>query len=222
MGIYSGPEIVKNGLVLHLDAASTKSYPGSGTTWTDLSGNGNNGTLINGPTFDSDNAGNVFFNANNKYVSIPNLATTSIWDNNFSGIFWVRWKGGVDSGIFGFLSSPTNFHFEIRSGGLLRLRDRNMNDIQVPSAISQNVWACLSFTREINTYKVFKNGIQIGIRTQAPGDVTFLDLPTLGQSFTIGARPFDGNISNFKMYNKALTAQEIRQNFYATRGRYNV
>ncbi len=68
MSVISGPNIVTNGLVLHLDAANTKSYSGSGTTWTDLSGNGNNGTLTNGPTFDSANYGSVVHDGVDDYI----------------------------------------------------------------------------------------------------------------------------------------------------------
>lgn len=57
MAAHGGPNIVEDGLVLYLDAANKKSYPGSGTVWKDLSGNGNDGTLTNGPTFGSTNLG---------------------------------------------------------------------------------------------------------------------------------------------------------------------
>jgi hypothetical protein len=56
MGFFRGPKIVTDGLILALDAASPRSYPGTGTTWYDLSGQGNNGTLVNGPTFSSANS----------------------------------------------------------------------------------------------------------------------------------------------------------------------
>lgn len=68
--MYTGPNIVTDGLVLYLDAANTKSYPGSGTTWNDLSGNGNNGTLINGYIFNSIGNGNLVFDGSNDYVNI--------------------------------------------------------------------------------------------------------------------------------------------------------
>ena len=64
-----------NGLVLALDAANTKSYPGSGTTWTDLSGRGNTGTLTNGPTYSSANGGSIVFDGTNDYVVVNNNAS---------------------------------------------------------------------------------------------------------------------------------------------------
>ena len=66
--MYYGPRIVSNGLVLCLDAANKRSYPGTGTTWTDLSGNSNNGTLTNGPTFSAGNMGSILFDGTNDYV----------------------------------------------------------------------------------------------------------------------------------------------------------
>jgi hypothetical protein len=65
MSSSSGPDIITNGLVLSLDAANRFSYPGSGTTWTDRSGNGNNGTLVSSPTFSGGNGGSLGFNGSN-------------------------------------------------------------------------------------------------------------------------------------------------------------
>jgi hypothetical protein len=72
MSIGYGPRVVTDGLVLALDAADTNSYPGSGTTWNDLSGNGNTGTLTNGPTYSSDNGGSIVFDGTNDYVPLVN------------------------------------------------------------------------------------------------------------------------------------------------------
>ena len=68
MSTRYNPSIVRDNLVLYLDAANTKSYPGSGTTWKDISGKGNNGTLTNGPTFDSNNLGSIDFDGVNDHV----------------------------------------------------------------------------------------------------------------------------------------------------------
>jgi hypothetical protein len=75
--MFVGPNIVTDGLVLALDAGSKKSYAGSGTTWKDLSGNGNNGTLVNGPTFNSANGGSIVFDGVDDYVLLPNIVENS-------------------------------------------------------------------------------------------------------------------------------------------------
>ena len=73
MASFSGPNLEVEGLVLCLDAANTNSYPGSGTTWTDTSGKGNDGTLTNGPTFSSDYGGKFNFDNSNDYVDCGNI-----------------------------------------------------------------------------------------------------------------------------------------------------
>jgi hypothetical protein len=69
MALSHSPSIVTDGLVLCLDAGNPKSYPGSGTTWTDLSGNGNNGTLVNGVGYSGDNLGSLSFDGVNDYYN---------------------------------------------------------------------------------------------------------------------------------------------------------
>jgi hypothetical protein len=84
MGVYGGPDIITDGLVLALDAGSKKSYPGSGTTWKDLSGNGNNGTLVNGPTFNSVNGENIILDGTNDTISTLIALTSLPALSNFS------------------------------------------------------------------------------------------------------------------------------------------
>ena len=75
MALAHSPRIVRDGLAFYLDAANTKSYPGSGTTWTDISGKGNDGTLTNGPTFSSDNLGSIVFDGSNDHIGSIGTAT---------------------------------------------------------------------------------------------------------------------------------------------------
>ena len=82
MSNYYGPRIVTDGLIACLDAANTKSYPGSGTVWTDISGNGRNGPLINGPTFNSSNRGSIQFDGTNDYINFGN--TLGVEGNPFT------------------------------------------------------------------------------------------------------------------------------------------
>ena len=86
MGVTYNPKIVTDGLVLALDAANVKSYPGSGTTWTDMSGNGNNVTLTNGPTFSSDNGGSIVFDGVNDTATLSNPSTLS----NYTLSLWIN------------------------------------------------------------------------------------------------------------------------------------
>jgi formylglycine-generating enzyme required for sulfatase activity len=82
--------IVSDGLVLWLDAGITPSYPTSGTTWTDLSGNNNNGTLVNGPTYSSTNGGSLVFDGTNDYVNISNSSSFNFGSGDFTVESWIR------------------------------------------------------------------------------------------------------------------------------------
>ena len=87
----SGPDIVENGLVLCLDAANKLSYPRTGTSWTDLSGNSYNGTLTNGPTFNAGNLGSIVFDGVDDYVDTVNTGTTFQFSNTtFTLSLWVK------------------------------------------------------------------------------------------------------------------------------------
>jgi hypothetical protein len=83
MGLGHSPSIVRDGLVLYLDAANPKSYPGSGTTWFDLMGS-NNGTFINGATHNSNNLGGVLLDGVDDYVSLSNPQTLNPGSNSFT------------------------------------------------------------------------------------------------------------------------------------------
>ena len=87
MGLSHSPRIVTDGLVFCVDAANKRSYPGVGTTWTDLTANKNNGTLTNGPTFDSANGGSIVFDGTNDYVDLGSSLSIST-SSPFSVEFW--------------------------------------------------------------------------------------------------------------------------------------
>ena len=90
MATNYSPSIVTDGLVLCLDAANTKSYPGSGTTWTDISGRGNNGTLTNGPTFSSDDGGSIVVDGSNDFILTPRVTGTGLSNRSVSWGIWVN------------------------------------------------------------------------------------------------------------------------------------
>ena len=90
MALAHSPRIVRDSLALYLDAANTKSYPGSGTTWKDICGKNNDGTLTNGPTFSSDNLGCIVLDGTNDYVSETSGLSDSLLQGNWSISFWVN------------------------------------------------------------------------------------------------------------------------------------
>ena len=95
MGLGHSPSVVTSGLVLALDAGNTKSYPGTGTTWTDLSGNSNTGTLISSPTFSSVNGGSLTFNGSTNYVDCGNATNLQLYTGTIAA--WIKASSGNSS-----------------------------------------------------------------------------------------------------------------------------
>jgi len=225
MGVYSGPEIVKDGLVLHLDMASEKSYPRSGTIWFDLSGNGNNGTLVNGPTFNSNNLGSLVFDGVNDFINGVHNAQTNItgnitiecWfrlSNNRSD--WVRIFGKGDS-----TNRTVGLWYNQQTGVFLyqRYGSTNMN-AQYSSTVSLNTWYYMVGTSSGSSHILYLNTIQVATSSSGTTFASSTDPYKIGYG-NVHAYHI-GDVSNCKIYNRALSPSEIRQNFYATRGRYGV
>ena len=230
MATNYNPKIITDGLVLALDAGNTKSYPGSGTTWTDLSGQGNNGTLTNGPTFDSGNLGSIVFDGTNDYVTTGTTLTdadelyadtgtawsTSSWfnvDNILSNDKAVTGRGG------GVGSAAVYVVFV--DGARLRVRLRGGTITDISTSIATDTWYNVAVTWDGTTANGYLNG---KFTTTIPVGTASNQI----NNFTIGAvndgslAEFDGKISQTLVYNRALTAADIKQNFNATRGRYGI
>lgn len=238
MSVFAGPEIVNDGLILCLDAANRKSYPGTGTTWTDLSGNGNSGTLTNGPTFDSGNGGSLVFDGVDDYISVPrtNLLTGTI--TQITVLHWVRlaqlnktWN--LISSIWNDNGSTNNkfmFHFGIQNPKLnlyVSSSGQNFSLVaQEETSFPVNTWNMVGFTINcgINVVNIYRN-----FSVVASGSYNFASIPNVTQNFIIANKvntlsngTFNGNIVNSLIYNRALTAAEIQQNFNALRGRFGI
>ena len=213
--------IVTDGLVLHLDAGDSASYPGSGTTWTDLSGNGNDGTLVNGVGFDSDNGGSLTFDGVDDRVIVSNVQpntndfTISVWVykfNNTSNDY--IWDFGENGGT---LASGIDIGFRYYNV-TLGLGSNIYTQGTVPEI---NKWYNVVISRNSGTSSMYVNGSFI---TSSSGDTHNISSTTLtiGDYGGNGQYSLDGYISNFLIYNKALTPSEITQNFDALKGRYGL
>jgi len=217
MGLAHSPRIVTDGLVLALDAGNTKSYPGSGTSWTDLIGN-NTGTLTNGPTFSSDDGGALVFDGTNDLISgisLPSISKVTVewWgtrDYSSSSyavpLLSVSTGGWVDG--FGFY----------QQGGKVTWFVNNYNSNKVQSGAEGFGFTHWVGTYDLSNIKLYRNGslIDTTAYTTAINQLTTnLDIANQGNDYH-----WDGKISNVKVYNKALTAAEVEQNYNATKGRY--
>jgi hypothetical protein len=227
------PRIVTNGLVLCLDAANPKSYGGSGTVWKDLSGNGNNGTLTNGPTFDSGNGGSIVFDGTDDRV----LITSPFGDVDWSTIPWTFSSfmklDTTGNRALVCLNSANNTHYVVNN---VFFTDKKSywyfikNSVPTQTNFTQTIGVfdineIFHFTMVYNglglsTQNIFfyKNGTQL--TTSSGGSAAI----TNSSGIQLGGTNYrlDGNVYEFMLYNRALTPQEIQQNFNATKNRFGL
>ena len=237
MALGHGPTVVTEGLVLALDAADRNSYPGSGSTWTDLSGRGNNGTLTNmdGANLDSANGGSFTFDGTNEYISasISNFFTS--YSQQITMEAWVyipssaTWSNGYYGNIF------TRGYYD-GSHGLWRTTNNNQvafycrtigagTNVQSLGTITRDTWYQLVGIWTGSGTQLYINGQLIDSDSGSLGD-TENNVPfEIGRDTAAGGASgnfFTGNQAAHKIYNRALTQQEIQQNFNATRGRFGI
>jgi len=213
MSLEHGTNIVRNGLVLCLDAANIKSYSGSGTTWFDLSPNRNDITLVNAPTYSTTH---FTFDGTNEQ---GNLTTTiNAEPNFFSGFAWIyRNDSTTVDVIFGTTSKYASLELSI--DGRLSLVTQSGGTFQIQSAAStilNSNWYHVGVTRGA-TDRLYINGVEVVSGTVAQGR-TFGTINRIGQ--TNNSNYFNGRISNMVAYNRELSKNEVEQNFNALRGRY--
>jgi hypothetical protein len=230
MGISYNTSIVRDGLVLYLDAANKKSYPGTGTSWTDLSGAVNNGTLTNGPVFDSENNGNVIFDGIDDWVSTSLGASVNHLfcdsSNQFTVITWFKPSGsdGIICGCAGGLGTVTAF-VQYMSGTTFSTRCRgNTSENVIKTNLDTSVFHMGAFTWDGTTGLGYYNNespVTIGIGT-ANNQNRLFGIADPAQGLLGNYPRFSGAVGISQIYNRALTSEEIKQNFEALRGRYGI
>lgn len=235
MGINYNPRTVTDGLVLYLDVGNPRSYPGSGTTLTDLSGFSSNGIIINRPVYDSSNGGSFILNGVQQRIETSVLPYQFLTTGLTVSIFFrylpltandnlISWGSGAYNG--------TAYAWEIR------LRGNNGNIEFSPGIgpggtgipdrlqyISPIGWGsrrlCIDVTFQANGLAtLYENGINVASRNYSG-----IGVSPQTNSISIGRGTdshFPGNIHSVKVYNRALSASEVIQNFAALRGRYEI
>jgi hypothetical protein len=232
--MFTGPNIVTDGLVLHLDAANTKSYPGSGTTWYDKSGNGNNGTLANGPTFNTGSGGSMVFDGVNDYID---TGYDLSWNNTNSVSVSIMLTPTIlqNRGFIG--KGPTNWEWQLnQKGANLELvywnsggshsngpvtTIVNVFDVNIPVSI------VLVWSHTDNKHYFYKNGVNVGENTWIDASInqnrtTSVNIGGAIYAWSLGGAYWVGMVHNLSLYNRALSAQEILQNYNATKSRFNL
>ena len=227
MAFNYSPNIVRDSsLVLYLDAANTKSYPGNGTSWNDLSKGGNNGTLTNGPTFNTGSGGSIVFDGSNDYGSIPDITLTTA----YTLASWVKINGSNGTEIISrYLPGFAQFEMWISGGKLYPYTYGNYGTAAIPSTttVNDNKWYYVVgvFDGSIRTLSVYVNGIlensvsNGGVSTilnQGSGPIDICSY------YNGGSGHMNGNIATIQIYNKPLSSSEILQNFNATKTRFGL
>jgi hypothetical protein len=224
MALNHSPKIVTNGLVLALDAANAKSYPGSGTACIDLSGNGNNGTLTNAPGFNSANLGYFVFDGTDKYV-IGNLPSPSVGSSiTIEAVINLTNVSGTKA-IFSHGRSGVSFSCGMMIvGNNLRFRNSsNDHALSTPTTLSAGQWYHLVLVSTASQTIGYCNGISQGTTAQTITSNLITAYTISRRSDNSASEFMSGNIAYLRVYhNKALSEAEVLNNFNAQRGRYGI
>jgi hypothetical protein len=212
--------VVRDGLKVYLDASEISSYPGSGPIWYDISGNNNNGSLINNPGFSPDNGGSFIFDGTNNKVSTnygPTLSdfTICVWfkdngsggfgrvvDKNYELGFWLgrndntknSWGGGIREA-----TTPYGIYLPLTDGQ----------------------WHFLTSIRSGDQHILYGNGIENTVSNTVTTSLLDNTTIALGAWSSNSTQPFKGNIAFFTAYDRALSTTEVLQNYNITKNRFN-
>lgn len=235
MGTSYNPPIATEGLVFCLDAANVRSYPKAGTVWTDLAG-GNNGTLTNGPTFDSENGGTIIFDGANDYIDIfDNGFLTELGDSDKATLcLWIKFTGNI-----GYEEIFSTKPFNSNALRLYLYPSNGINKINLWAAgaghhttfvsdegVVTDTWYFICVTLD-GSFQLYVNGETWSGTSGGSGtgslpntNFQYSDAQYIGK-FVQGPGPeLNGNISNIMLYKRVLSVDEIRQNYQATLGRF--
>jgi len=221
-----GPRIVTDGLVLHLDAANRKSYPGTGTSWNDLSGNGNNSTLINGPAYNTNKGGYIAFDGSNDYADFyaPNLGSVTTVESfayiNTSVLnMFIGWQYYNVYMLFGRLGYNTG------NSDIYGLSASAVSSLGAFNNWTHYVFEMVSHPASYTSNKIYINGVSQTLSQQLGSEYSPYKVFNSGNGRISGWRANTNlitsmNVASFRIYNRALSQSEITNNYNALKGRF--
>lgn len=228
MAVNYNPRIVTNGMIFCLDAGNTKSYSGSGATWTDLSTVKNNSTLVGTPTYTSGYLS--FASASSQYATAANPGNLSTWTAEVMVRFTSAYNTKVAMVVGGQYDLSSNLNFTIGTNnaptnyniavGFFNGAWRSTTGINY----ALNTWVHITGTYDGSVVRQYTNGT-------LADSLNYVGTPASGGQIRINRRwddvvssgnLFDTNIAAVRIYNRALSASEIQQNFNAIRGRFSI
>jgi len=226
MGFHHSPKLVTNGLSLYLDAGNARSYPGSGTTWTDLISTTKTGTLTNGPTYDSTNGGSIVYDGVDDSCSIGSLGLTGFTQLTVN--VWYYSNINSSTALTRCSSVGNAFILHYRGAGFYLVGNDSTvsNYLGWQTTIPATQWVMLTGTWNGSTMKLYQNAAkqanELSFAGGANGILANINTISLGYNFNASQPWTNGKIASCSLYNRALTNDEIMQNFNAFRGRFGI
>jgi hypothetical protein len=222
--IYGTPTIVTSGLVLQLDAANRNSYPTTGTTWTDLSGRNNNGTLIS-TNYGNNFGGNISFSGTlTSYSTITNNGSLTFGSGDFSVECWFNTNGvsqTTNAGlvVIGNVGDTTNWQLSFTTNQLVFFYN-SINSISTSYFATTSGWTQVLLTRVGGTAIIYINGVR---NVSGAASSNFSDTSGLKLARNRGGNaPYNGAISIVRAYNIGLSALQVQQNYNALKTRFGL
>jgi len=225
--------IVTNGLVLNVDAGFVPSYPQSGTTWDDLSGNGYDGTLTNGPTYSTDGGGSIVFDGVDDYVVTPSFSLSNT-NNQISFDFWIKVTSPLGNGQTIFSDRFQNntigylFLYYNSNGSITYQFATNTIRSQVSSVVFSsefiNTWVNVVITTDYvsKEIKFYRNSTLLSTQTMVNAQFPSGNRIKFIGSYSTTGDFMKGTLPSMRLYNRTLTSQEILQNYNAQKARFGL
>ena len=235
MAFNFSPKVVTDGLVLCLDAANRNSYVSGSTTWTDLSRGGNSMALANGPGFSSGSGGSISFDGIDDRSSLASNINTG---QNFTVSAWIYptllgvTRRAVVMNSYKYTPPTIGWYlttsgFSVSNTFYLSVGADQAYRVAPANTLSLNTWAHIAGVVESggSNITLYKNGV--ALTTYAASLLTTVNITYTDPQLNVGYRdvggttdPYTGNIAQTLIYNRALSAQEVLQNYNATKSRY--
>jgi len=236
---YPGPQIATGGTITTVGNDTVHAFTSSGTftlnslpttSWINLARETNNGTLVNGVTYNSSNNGSLVFDGVNDFVDIPNFKTVFAFNSAYTISAWVRPTGSNSIDMVSCYNQASNdgVWFELNTASnVVRFVSRNLGtsvfDLSTTESVGTGVWKYIVASFDGSTAKIYINGIE---SASTPSVGTFFTV--VNNDLNIGridpnlGRYFPGNIGLVSIHNISLSATQILQNYNATKGRYGL
>ena len=222
MAFGNGPRVVTDGLILALDAADRNSYVSGSTTWRDMSGNGNNATLINSPSFNSVNGGVLVFDGVDDYATIPSSPSWAIGINGtIEMIIYRAASVTTNHRLWCVTNNSTNLdaYIDTATGGIYMHGGTIGTNSQPPL----NQYLHVTAVYNAGTISIYYNGASQSLTGTSTGyNITGTGTLFIAQFYGGGSYYFNGRIPSFKIYNRALSASEVLQNYNAQKSRFGL